>query len=74
MFTVPAHKQTDPSKKPGQIVHPLNHDMMDDMITHAEERQALRLVVPAPLTPPAGQYKPTHGGYPTYYPLHLPGR
>lgn len=34
MHSTPAHKQTDPSRLPGQIVNPVgfsgNHDMMDD--------------------------------------------
>lgn len=34
MHSTPAHKQTDPASKPGQIVNPVgfsgNHDMMDD--------------------------------------------
>lgn len=40
MHSTPAHKQTDPSKLPGQIVNPIpldhefNHDMMDDMALH----------------------------------------
>lgn len=51
-FSTPAHKQTDPSKAPGQWVNPnakpagqtFNHDMMDDMAgiaTPAEEKQVL---------------------------------
>lgn len=58
MNSTPAHKQTDPAKKPGQIVNPpvVNHDLMDDMGKYAEqERHA----------PTSKTYKPTHGGYPT---------
>lgn len=53
-FSTPAHKQTDPSKAPGQWVNPhakphggvFNHDMMDDMagITPAEEAQVSALL------------------------------
>lgn len=39
MHSTPAHKQTDPSMSPGQIVNPLprslNHDMMDDQSLYA---------------------------------------
>jgi hypothetical protein len=33
--SVPAHKQLDLAKRPGQIV---NHDMMDDMAAFAESK------------------------------------
>ena len=30
MIKVPAHKQTDPKKKPGQIIHPVPSQNWDD--------------------------------------------
>ncbi len=60
MLSIPAHKQLDPAKKPGQIVNPINTDMMDDMaMIDTEPRR--RMV--------AQQYKPAHGGYPGTAPL-----
>lgn len=59
MLSIPAHKQTDPAKKPGQIINPINTDMMDEMSKYAaQERHAgMRPEL-------AATYKPTHGGYP----------
>ena len=39
-FSVPAHKQTDPAKKPGQIVNPLeaHHEALKGLT--GKERQA----------------------------------
>lgn len=33
MIRTPAHKQTDPAKRPGQLINDpdFNHDLMDDM-------------------------------------------
>jgi hypothetical protein len=53
-YNVPAHKQTDPTQYPGQIVN--QHDMMDDMMDFAEQH------------PKAIEYRPVHGGYPDYNP------
>lgn len=36
MHSIPAHKQTDPAKKPGQIIHPLDVQCMDDTIEFTE--------------------------------------
>lgn len=61
MRSVPAHKQLDPAKQPGQWI---NHDMMDDMAgitpvnVRAEDGPAFRKLVTA------AAYKPVHGGYP----------
>jgi hypothetical protein len=50
MFSTPAHKQTDPAKKPGQIVNPIDEDAggaMDDTIPMTEdERQIAKLYAP----------------------------
>jgi len=65
-MTTPAHKQTDPEKKPGQIVNPINSDLMDDMANYcakevqmdAVQRQLLsRRGNPKPIEPgiPASQ-------------------
>lgn len=58
MHTTPAHKQTDPAKKPGQVLSfPLgkhfNEDMMDDMAQYAEPCRFCGVNTPAPCdTPP----------------------
>lgn len=78
MHSVPAHKQLDPAKKPGQVISfPLraqpNEDMMDDMGQYADVPRGTvtgrcastaTYITEAAKTETAARYKPAHGGYP----------
>lgn len=67
----PAHKQTDPAKKPGQIIHPLDVQCMDETFEFTECKFCGRMMESPCETLPADYChnmwvwdKPRHGGYP----------
>lgn len=63
LYSTPAHKQTDPAKKPGQIVNPIVTDTMT-----AGMDDTLDCALPSKQAAVAAAYRPTHGGYPDYTP------
>jgi hypothetical protein len=76
---MPAHKVVGDVGKPGQIVNPINTDMMDEMSQYSTPTQRAAVAAHKRFwawaasemrgntesAPTAATYKPTHGGYPT---------
>lgn len=73
MMSTPAHKQTDPVKKPGQWVNPdvTKLDKLDPLSEFAKARQGTNHDMVDDMGSigddaiKAAEYKPTHGGYPS---------
>jgi hypothetical protein len=76
---MPPHKHVGDEGKPGQIINPINTDIMDEMMNLPASVQHMHRTgftpdMPQTQTPAvtAANRKPAHGGYPTPAPFQMP--